>query len=54
MDTDSLPGKAVLEALKRRVLATLNTQRKWREATDNLKVGDVVFVVDQNVPIGRW
>ena len=35
-------------------LATLNTQRKWREATDNLKVGDVVFVVDQNAPIGRW
>ena len=28
-------------------LATLNTQRKWREATDILKVGDVIFVVDQ-------
>ena len=27
-------------------LATLNTQMKWREATDNLKVGNVVFVVD--------
>ena len=35
-------------------LAILNTQRKWREATDNLKVVDVVFVVDQNAPIGRW
>ena len=31
-----------------------STQMKWREATDNLKVGDVVFVVDRNAPIGRW
>ena len=39
---------------RKEFLATLNTQMKWREATDNLKVGDVVFVVDQNAPIGRW
>ena len=54
MGTDSLPGKALLEALEEEFLATLNTQRKWREATDNLTVGDVVFVVDQNAAIRRW
>ena len=39
---------------RKEFLATLNTQMKWREETDNLKVGDAVFVVDQNAPIGRW
>ena len=35
-------------------LATLNTRKKWREARDNLKDGDVVLVVDQNAPQGKW
>ena len=35
-------------------LATLNTRKKWREKKDNLKVGDVVLVVDQNAPRGQW
>ena len=35
-------------------LSTLNTRKKWREAKDNLKVGDVVLVVDQNAPRGQW
>lgn len=38
-------------------LSTLNMQKKWREAKDNLKVGDVVdvvLVVDQNAPCGQW
>ena len=35
-------------------LATLNTRKKWTEAKDNLKVGDVVLVVDQNAPRGKW
>ena len=35
-------------------LATLNTRKKWREKEDNLKVGDVVLVVDQNAPRGQW
>ena len=35
-------------------LSTLNTRKKWREAKDNLKVGDVVLVVDQNAPRGEW
>ena len=35
-------------------LATLNTRKKWREKKDNLKVGDVVLVVDQNAPSGQW
>ena len=39
---------------RKEFLATLNTERKWREAKDNLKVGDVVCIVHQNAPIGRW
>ncbi|PFX22147.1 hypothetical protein AWC38_SpisGene13323 [Stylophora pistillata] len=35
-------------------LSTLNTRKKWREAKENLKVGDVVLVVDQNAPRGQW
>ena len=35
-------------------LATLNTRKKWRKKKDNLKVGDVVLVVDQNAPRGQW
>ncbi|XP_068738521.1 uncharacterized protein [Montipora capricornis] len=35
-------------------LSTLNTRKKWRKAKDNLKVGDVVLVVDQNPPRGQW
>lgn len=34
-------------------LATLNTRKKWREAKENLHVGDVL-VVDQNAPCGKW
>jgi len=41
-----------MEALERRVLATLNTQRKRREK-DNLKVGDVVVIADQKPPCGQ-
>ena len=37
--------KLFLRHWREEFLATLNTQRKWREATNNLKVGDVVFVV---------
>ena len=35
-------------------LSTLNTRKKWREAKDNLKVEDVVLVVDQNALRGQW
>ena len=35
-------------------LSTLNPRKKWREGKDNLKVGDVVLVVDQNSPRVQW
>ncbi|PFX12458.1 hypothetical protein AWC38_SpisGene23586 [Stylophora pistillata] len=35
-------------------LPTLNTRKKWREAKENLKVGDVVLVVDQNASRSQW
>ncbi|XP_022777559.1 uncharacterized protein LOC111318981 [Stylophora pistillata] len=35
-------------------LSTLNTRKKWSEAKENLKVGDVVLVVHQNAPRGQW
>ena len=31
----------------------LNTRKNWRDKKDNLKIGDVVLVVDQNVPCGQ-
>lgn len=31
-----------------------NSRKRWREAKGNLIVGDVVLVVDQNVPRGQW
>ena len=54
LETDSEPGEGVLEAVERRVSVNSNTRKKWREAKDNLKVGDVVLVVDQNAPRGQW
>ena len=35
-------------------VSALKLRKKWREAKDNLKVGDVVLVVDQNAPRGQW
>ena len=35
-------------------LSTLNTRKKWIQAKDNLKVRDVVLVVDQNAPHSQW
>ena len=35
-------------------LSILNTRKKWREAKENLEVGEVVLVVDQNAPRGQW
>ena len=32
----------------------LNTQKKWRDQKDNLKIGDVVLVVVQIAPLGQW
>ena len=35
-------------------MSALKLRKKWREAKDNLKVGDVVLVVDQNASRGQW
>ncbi|XP_074611061.1 uncharacterized protein LOC141865634 [Acropora palmata] len=35
-------------------LSTHNTRKEWREAKDNLKVGDVELAVDQNALRGQW
>ena len=35
-------------------LAALNTRKKWSDEKDNLKIGDVVLVVDQNALSGQW
>ena len=47
----------VLKAWRRwmkEYLTILNTRGKWTERKDNVKVGDVVLMVDQNNPRGRW
>ena len=39
---------------RREFLATLNTRKKWTEERKNLKVGDVVLVIEQSTPRGEW
>ncbi|XP_022790440.1 LOW QUALITY PROTEIN: uncharacterized protein LOC111329941 [Stylophora pistillata] len=35
-------------------LPTLQERKKWNEAKENLKVGDVVLLADKNFPRGQW
>ena len=46
--------KLVLRPWREEFLATLNTRRKWREAKDNLKIGQLVLIVGQNDPHSQW
>jgi len=36
------------------LLPLLHNRRKWLNPTENIKVGDVVVVVDEKLPRGRW
>ena len=54
MDIDPEPGENNLEAVERRVPGGTQHLEEIREARDNLQVGDVVLVVDQNAPRGIW
>ena len=38
----------------REYIPTLQQRQKWICEKDNLKIGDVVLVVDNNSPRGRW
>ncbi|KAK2566756.1 hypothetical protein P5673_009433 [Acropora cervicornis] len=42
-----------LKRWREEFLSTPKTQKKWRGAKDNLKVGGVVLVVDKNAPCGQ-
>ena len=44
--------KLVYRPWREEFLATLNTRRKWREAKDNLKVGELVLISTQSVASG--
>ena len=35
-------------------LPTLQERKKWNEPKENLKVGDVVLLMDENFPRGQW
>ena len=37
-----------------RVSIIIQERNKWRSETSNLKVGDIVFVTDDNVPPLQW
>ena len=39
---------------RREVLPTLQERRRWQEKESNLQEGDVVVVIDDAVPRGRW
>ena len=38
----------------REYIPTLQQRQKWIREKDNLKIGDVVLVLDNNSPRGRW
>ena len=38
----------------REYLPELNRRQKWLQERPNLKVGDLVLVMDENAPRGRW
>ena len=46
--------KLIHQRSREEFVSALKLRKKWREAKDNLKVGDVVLVVDQNAPRGQW
>ena len=54
MEINTEPDEDILEAGREEFLATLNTRKKWRDKKVNLKIGDVVLVVDQNAPRRQW
>ena len=35
-------------------LSSLQKRRKWQQASVNLKIGDLVLVIDENCPRGMW
>ena len=39
---------------KKEYLPSLSTRQKWSQEQDNLRVGDLVLVTDDNLPRGRW
>ena len=39
---------------RKEYLPTLLARQKWRNETNNLEVGDVVLIVDENTPRGLW
>ena len=39
---------------RRKILPTLHERRRWQATEPNLRDGDVVIVVDDTVPRGRW
>ena len=48
------PMKVFWKRWREEFVSALKLRKKWREAKDNLKVGHVVLVVDQNAPRGQW
>ena len=55
MEIDPEPGENILEAVERRVLGdTQHPEEMEGDQRDNLWVGDVVLVVDQNALRGQW
>jgi hypothetical protein len=64
MDLDSNPRKRwrKVQAILSRVwsrwlkeyLPTLNTRKKWTDMVEDLKDGDIVLVLDKDLPRGKW
>ncbi|XP_073237109.1 uncharacterized protein [Porites lutea] len=48
------PSHFLLQRWIREYIPTLQQRQKWIREKDNLKIGDVVLVVDNNSPPGRW
>ena len=56
MEKSAISGWLFLEKMDTRVhmIPTLQQRQKWIREKDNLNIGDVVLVVDDNSPRGQW
>ena len=48
MDADPKYPLSLLEPLEKEYVSTLQERTKWTKESSNLKVGDVVYVMDDN------
>lgn len=54
LEAGSIHGQPLLEPMMKEYLSLLQERQKWHKMNRNLKIGDVVLVVDSNAPRNSW